>query len=158
MNALTFLTRNMVSFFILLHSDKSKAHSWILCFCFWRFFLPLSSWWLVGNGQRLHVSGDFCFVFLVWRPSGTCWLMACVSIGIFVSSVSFNHLFSLQGDHTWATMLGQSVRLQPVPIQSLSELERARLQEVALYHLEERDLDFKISIPKGKGEGQRWCF
>ncbi|XP_069570887.1 rho GTPase-activating protein 36 isoform X1 [Brachyistius frenatus] len=51
-------------------------------------------------------------------------------------------------DHTWATMLGQSVRLQPVPIQSLSELERARLQEVALYHLEERDLDFKISIPR----------
>lgn len=46
-------------------------------------------------------------------------------------------------------MLGQSVRLQPVPIQSLSELERARLQEVALYHLEERDLDFKISIPRG---------
>uniref|UniRef100_A0A1A8BSG8 Rho-GAP domain-containing protein n=1 Tax=Nothobranchius kadleci TaxID=1051664 RepID=A0A1A8BSG8_NOTKA len=44
-------------------------------------------------------------------------------------------------------MLGQSVRLQPVPIQSLSELERARLQEVALYHLEEKDLDFKISIP-----------
>lgn len=46
-------------------------------------------------------------------------------------------------------MLGQSVRLQPVPIQSLSELERARLQEVALYHLDERDLDFKISIPRG---------
>ncbi|KAM4611482.1 rho GTPase-activating protein 36 [Polymixia lowei] len=45
-------------------------------------------------------------------------------------------------------MLGQSVRLQPVPIQSLSELERARLQEVAFYHLEERDLDFKISIPR----------
>ncbi|XP_068612214.1 rho GTPase-activating protein 36 [Brachionichthys hirsutus] len=45
-------------------------------------------------------------------------------------------------------MLGQSVRLQPMPIQSLSELERARLQEVALYHLDERDLDFKISIPK----------
>ncbi|XP_076581307.1 rho GTPase-activating protein 36 isoform X2 [Chaetodon auriga] len=45
-------------------------------------------------------------------------------------------------------MLGQSVRLQPVPIQSLSELERARLQEVALYHLEERDLDFKVSIPR----------
>uniref|UniRef100_M4AK47 Rho GTPase activating protein 36 n=1 Tax=Xiphophorus maculatus TaxID=8083 RepID=M4AK47_XIPMA len=45
-------------------------------------------------------------------------------------------------------MLGQSVRLQPVPIQSLSELERARLQVVALYHLEERDLDCKINIPK----------
>ncbi|XP_036404007.1 rho GTPase-activating protein 36 isoform X2 [Megalops cyprinoides] len=45
-------------------------------------------------------------------------------------------------------MLGQSVKLQPVPIQSLSELERARLQEVAFYHLEEQDLDFKISIPR----------
>ncbi|XP_069374745.1 rho GTPase-activating protein 36 isoform X2 [Paralichthys olivaceus] len=56
--------------------------------------------------------------------------------------------FYYVGDHTWATMLGQSVRLQPVPIQSLSELERARLQEVALFHLEERDLDFKISIPR----------
>ncbi|KTF75369.1 hypothetical protein cypCar_00014426, partial [Cyprinus carpio] len=53
------------------------------------------------------------------------------------------------GDHTWATMLGQTVRLQPVSIQSLSELERARLQEVALYHLERRDLDFKIGIPRG---------
>ncbi|KAG9328796.1 hypothetical protein JZ751_010633 [Albula glossodonta] len=52
------------------------------------------------------------------------------------------------GDHTWATMLGQSVKLQLVPIQSLSELERARLQEVAFYHLEERDLDFNISIPR----------
>ncbi|XP_030018370.1 rho GTPase-activating protein 36 isoform X1 [Sphaeramia orbicularis] len=59
-----------------------------------------------------------------------------------------NMHFYYVGDHTWATMLGQSVRLQPVPIQSLSELERARLQEVALYHLEERDLDFKISIPR----------
>ncbi|CAN9509732.1 unnamed protein product [Ophioblennius macclurei] len=56
--------------------------------------------------------------------------------------------FYYVGDHTWATMLGQSVRLQPVSIQSLSELERARLQEVALYHLEERDLDFKITIPR----------
>uniref|UniRef100_A0A673JPL1 Rho GTPase-activating protein 6-like n=1 Tax=Sinocyclocheilus rhinocerous TaxID=307959 RepID=A0A673JPL1_9TELE len=56
--------------------------------------------------------------------------------------------FYYVGDHMWATMLGQSVKLQPVSIQSLSELERARLQEVALYHLERRDLDFKISIPR----------
>ncbi|XP_041925498.1 rho GTPase-activating protein 36 isoform X1 [Alosa sapidissima] len=55
--------------------------------------------------------------------------------------------FYYVGDHTWTTMLGQSVKLQPVPIQSLSELERARLQEVALYHLEEQELDFKITIP-----------
>ena len=59
-------------------------------------------------------------------------------------------LLSSQGDHTWTTMLGQSVKLQPVPIQSLSELERARLQEVALYHLEERELDFRITIPRGQ--------
>ncbi|XP_064184503.1 rho GTPase-activating protein 36 isoform X1 [Anguilla rostrata] len=56
--------------------------------------------------------------------------------------------FYYVGEHTWATMLGQSVRLQPVPIQSLSELERARLQEVAFYHLEERDLNLNISIPR----------
>ncbi|XP_066537155.1 rho GTPase-activating protein 36 isoform X2 [Hoplias malabaricus] len=56
--------------------------------------------------------------------------------------------FYYVGDHTWATMLGQSVKLQSVFIQSLSELERVRLQEVALYHLEVRDLDFKISIPR----------
>ncbi|XP_058480737.1 rho GTPase-activating protein 36 isoform X2 [Solea solea] len=56
--------------------------------------------------------------------------------------------FYYVGNQTWATMLGQNIRLQPVPIQSLSELERARLQEVALYHLEERDFDFKISIPR----------
>lgn len=78
--------------------------------------------------------------------------LCCPSLLFFhsLNSVITNLFLSpSQGDHTWATMLGQSVRLQPVPIQSLSELERARLQEVALYHLDERDLDFKISIPKG---------
>lgn len=74
----------------------------------------------------------------------------------FRSLMSDLSVSARQGDHTWATMLGQSVRLQPVPIQSLSELERARLQEVALYHLEERDLDFKISIPKGTDKGECW--
>ncbi|XP_026864524.2 rho GTPase-activating protein 36 isoform X3 [Electrophorus electricus] len=56
--------------------------------------------------------------------------------------------FYYVGEHTWTTMFGQNVKLQPVPIQSLSELERARLQEVVLYHLGTRDLDFKISIPR----------
>nr|XP_015206754.1 PREDICTED: rho GTPase-activating protein 6-like isoform X2 [Lepisosteus oculatus]XP_015206755.1 PREDICTED: rho GTPase-activating protein 6-like isoform X2 [Lepisosteus oculatus] len=51
-------------------------------------------------------------------------------------------------DNTWTTMFGQTVRLHPVPIQSLSELERARLQEVAFTHLEERELECKISIPR----------
>ncbi|XP_051878272.1 rho GTPase-activating protein 6-like [Pristis pectinata] len=45
-------------------------------------------------------------------------------------------------------MFGQSVTLQPVPIQSLSELERARLQEVAFYHLQRKDLGCQITIPK----------
>ncbi|XP_067853134.1 rho GTPase-activating protein 36 isoform X2 [Heptranchias perlo] len=45
-------------------------------------------------------------------------------------------------------MFGQSVRLQPVPIQSLSELERARLQEVAFLHLQGKDLGCQITIPK----------
>lgn len=72
-----------------------------------------------------------------------------LNLHILSSVISNPSLSSCQGDHTWATMLGQSVRLQPVPIQSLSELERARLQEVALYHLDERDLDCKISIPRG---------
>ncbi|XP_057711696.1 rho GTPase-activating protein 36 isoform X2 [Corythoichthys intestinalis] len=58
--------------------------------------------------------------------------------------MSFYH----EGGQTWATMLGQSVRLQPVAIQNLSEVERARLQQVALFHLDQRDLDFKISIPR----------
>ncbi|XP_061620424.1 rho GTPase-activating protein 36 isoform X2 [Phyllopteryx taeniolatus] len=57
-------------------------------------------------------------------------------------------MIPIQGGLTWATMLGQSVRLQPVAIQNLSEVERARLQQVALFHLDQRDLDFKISIPR----------
>lgn len=48
-------------------------------------------------------------------------------------------------------MSGRSVRLKSVPIQSLSELERARLQEVAFYQLQQDcDLGCQITIPKGK--------
>ena len=57
----------------------------------------------------------------------------------------------LQGDFTWNSMSGRSVRLRSVPIQSLSELERARLQEVAFYQLQQDcDLSCQITIPKGK--------
>uniref|UniRef100_A0A8D0CKB3 Rho GTPase activating protein 6 n=1 Tax=Scleropages formosus TaxID=113540 RepID=A0A8D0CKB3_SCLFO len=46
-------------------------------------------------------------------------------------------------------MSGRSVRLKPVAIQSLSELERARLQEVALGRLlQDYDLGCQITIPK----------
>ncbi|MEQ2251486.1 hypothetical protein ILYODFUR_011396 [Ilyodon furcidens] len=53
------------------------------------------------------------------------------------------------GDITWNTSLGPSVCLKPVPLQSLSELERARLQEVAFRRLLQcQDLACHITIPK----------
>ncbi|KAJ7396679.1 Rho GTPase activating protein 6 [Pitangus sulphuratus] len=59
----------------------------------------------------------------------------------------------LKGDFTWNSMSGRSVRLKSVPVQSLSELERARLQEVAFYQLQQDcDLGCQITIPK---DGQK---
>uniref|UniRef100_A0A3Q2TRP4 Rho-GAP domain-containing protein n=1 Tax=Fundulus heteroclitus TaxID=8078 RepID=A0A3Q2TRP4_FUNHE len=53
------------------------------------------------------------------------------------------------GDITWNTSLGPSVCLKPVPLQSLSELERVRLQEVAFRRLIRcHDLGCHITIPK----------
>ncbi|XP_073210892.1 rho GTPase-activating protein 6 isoform X4 [Lepidochelys kempii] len=58
-----------------------------------------------------------------------------------------------RGDFTWNSMSGRSVRLKSVPVQSLSELERARLQEVAFYQLQQDcDLGCQITIPK---DGQK---
>ncbi|KAJ8378336.1 hypothetical protein AAFF_G00243560 [Aldrovandia affinis] len=58
-----------------------------------------------------------------------------------------------RGDFTWNSMSGRSVRLKPVPIQSLSELERVRLQEVAFNRLQQDyDLGCQITIPK---DGQK---
>ncbi|XP_078246502.1 rho GTPase-activating protein 6 isoform X2 [Pogona vitticeps] len=60
---------------------------------------------------------------------------------------------SRKGDFTWNSMSGRSVRLKSVPVQSLSELERARLQEVAFYQLQQDcDLGCQITIPK---DGQK---
>lgn len=57
------------------------------------------------------------------------------------------------GDFTWNSMSGRSVQLRSVSIQSLSELERARLQEVAYYQLQQDcDLGCQITIPK---DGQK---
>ncbi|XP_063197622.1 rho GTPase-activating protein 6 isoform X5 [Chroicocephalus ridibundus] len=59
----------------------------------------------------------------------------------------------IKGDFTWNSMSGRSVRLKSVPVQSLSELERARLQEVAFYQLQQDcDLGCQITIPK---DGQK---
>ncbi|XP_058845103.1 rho GTPase-activating protein 6-like isoform X1 [Acipenser ruthenus] len=64
--------------------------------------------------------------------------------------ISFKLHCSLIGEQTWSTMLGQSVKLLPAPIQSLSELERANLQEVAFFHLQQNNkLNCQITIPKG---------
>ncbi|XP_061571438.1 rho GTPase-activating protein 6-like isoform X2 [Cololabis saira] len=57
------------------------------------------------------------------------------------------------GDFTWSSLSGRSVRLTPVAIQSLSELERARLQEVAYTRLlQDYDLGCQITMPK---DGQK---
>lgn len=64
----------------------------------------------------------------------------------FPAVVNFN-----QGDFTWSSLSGRSVRLTPVDIQSLSELERARLQEVAYTRLhQDYDLGCQITMPKGE--------
>ncbi|XP_074483385.1 rho GTPase-activating protein 6-like isoform X1 [Sebastes fasciatus] len=58
-----------------------------------------------------------------------------------------------EGDFTWSSLSGRSVRLAPVAIQSLSELERARLQEVAYTRLhQDYDLGCQITMPK---DGQK---
>ncbi|XP_035532952.1 rho GTPase-activating protein 6 isoform X2 [Morone saxatilis] len=53
------------------------------------------------------------------------------------------------GDFTWNSVSGRSVGLKPVPLQSLSELERVRLKDVAFRRLlRDRDLGCHITIPK----------
>ncbi|XP_077368547.1 rho GTPase-activating protein 6-like [Festucalex cinctus] len=60
---------------------------------------------------------------------------------------------SYLGDFTWISLSGQNVRLTPVAIQSLSELERARLQEVAYARLhQDYDIGCQITVPK---DGQK---
>ncbi|XP_042179914.1 rho GTPase-activating protein 6 isoform X3 [Oncorhynchus tshawytscha] len=57
------------------------------------------------------------------------------------------------GDFTWNSLSGRSVRLTPTAIQSLSELERTWLQEVAFNRLhQDYDLGCQITIPK---DGQK---
>ncbi|KAM3607741.1 uncharacterized protein V6R79_012949 [Siganus canaliculatus] len=55
-----------------------------------------------------------------------------------------------KGDFTWNSVSGHTVGLKPVPLQSLSELERVRLQDVAFRRLlRDRDLGCHITtIPK----------
>ncbi|XP_031680205.1 rho GTPase-activating protein 6 isoform X2 [Oncorhynchus kisutch] len=58
-----------------------------------------------------------------------------------------------EGDFTWNSLSGRCVRLTPTAIQSLSELERTWLQEVAFNRLhQDYDLGCQITIPK---DGQK---
>nr|XP_055071290.1 rho GTPase-activating protein 6 [Misgurnus anguillicaudatus] len=60
-----------------------------------------------------------------------------------------SHSNKSEGDLTWKRTSGPNLYLQSVPIQSLSELERVRLQEVALVRLlKDFDLGCQITIPK----------
>ncbi|CAG5932600.1 unnamed protein product [Menidia menidia] len=62
-------------------------------------------------------------------------------------------VWKLEGDFTWSSLSGRTVRLTPVAIQSLSELERARLQDVAFTRLlQDYDLGCQITMPK---DGQK---
>ncbi|XP_076026245.1 rho GTPase-activating protein 6 [Genypterus blacodes] len=54
-----------------------------------------------------------------------------------------------KGDFTWNSMSGRTIGLKPVLLQSLSELERVRLQDVAFNRLlNDRDLSSDIAMPK----------
>lgn len=54
-----------------------------------------------------------------------------------------------QGGFTWKSVSGRSIDLKPVPLQSLSELERCRLQDVAFRRLlRDRVMGSHITIPK----------
>lgn len=61
-----------------------------------------------------------------------------------------------QGDFTWKSVSGRSIGLKPVPLQSLSELERCRLQDVAFRRLlRDRDMGCHIAIPKSNTRKNR---
>uniref|UniRef100_A0A8C6NFI9 Uncharacterized protein n=1 Tax=Melopsittacus undulatus TaxID=13146 RepID=A0A8C6NFI9_MELUD len=54
-----------------------------------------------------------------------------------------------------ALLPGQSTDMQPVPLHSLSELERACLQEIALYQLQEKLLLGDVSLAKVGPKGSK---
>ncbi|KAJ8407065.1 hypothetical protein AAFF_G00287410 [Aldrovandia affinis] len=73
------------------------------------------------------------------------WILA----EIMGDSVFFDRHISYLGDYTWNSMSGRRVQLKPVPVQSLSELERVRLQDVAFNRLnQDYDLGCQITIPR----------
>ncbi|XP_038576544.1 rho GTPase-activating protein 6-like isoform X2 [Micropterus salmoides] len=73
-----------------------------------------------------------------------------MATGVYVTGGPlFERSIAYLGDFTWNSESGRSVGLKPVPLQSLSELERVRLQDVAYKRLlQDRNLGCHITIPK----------
>lgn len=93
------------------------------------------------QGKLMCCEGEF----ILWQETSL-YIIFCLSV---TCSDGVNFCLP-QGDFTWSSLSGRSVRLMPVPIQSLSELERARLQEVAYTRLhQDYDLGCQITMPKG---------
>ncbi|XP_069745885.1 rho GTPase-activating protein 6-like isoform X6 [Narcine bancroftii] len=81
------------------------------------------------------------------------WCMWTVHASTMADFVFVEKAALCVGDFTWNSMSGRSVHLKPVLIQSLSELERVRLQEVAFYRLQQDyELGCQVTIPK---DGQK---
>ncbi|XP_061745945.1 rho GTPase-activating protein 6-like isoform X2 [Nerophis ophidion] len=99
---------------------------------------------LLVRGTGLAPSGSTGTLFSPRR-----WLLRRTQAPISHADV----VWKSEGDFTWNSLSGQSVRLNPVAIQSLSELERARLQEVAYARLhQDYDVGCQITLPK---DGQK---
>ncbi|XP_061840994.1 rho GTPase-activating protein 6-like isoform X2 [Nerophis lumbriciformis] len=97
-----------------------------------------------GSGTGFTPSGSTGTLFSPRR-----WLLKRTQAPISHADV----VWKSEGDFTWNSLSGQSVRLNPVAIQSLSELERARLQEVAYARLhQDYDVGCQITLPK---DGQK---
>lgn len=56
-----------------------------------------------------------------------------------------------RGPFVPALLPGQSTKMQPAALHSLSELERASLREIALYQLQKKPLVGDLSLAKGRG-------
>lgn len=80
-------------------------------------------------------------------PNFVLFFKQCISNVILSCCVNAHMCF--QGDFTWNSALGYNVSLKAVPLQSLSELERVRLQDVAFRRLLQcHDPGCHITIPK----------
>ncbi|XP_057709000.1 rho GTPase-activating protein 6-like isoform X2 [Corythoichthys intestinalis] len=73
----------------------------------------------------------------------------CLLSRVWTAAENMSTPLLIEGGFTWNSVSGRSVGLKPIPLQSLSELERVRLQDVAFRQLlRDRDLGCHVTIPK----------